>query len=1076
MAEAVGVALGTLALLSTFKDCIDLFSTISAIKSLGLDYEILNTKLDIEKTLLLQWVDRVRLLHPKNYDRRLNDARTNKVVSSILASIKLLLSETTGLQTRYGLKPVEKPRDGLTREEMQTTIIPSMSVPRMKQFRRDFDSLSLRVHATQRESSIKQRCFWVVRDKEKFSGLVRELSGFIGKLNAVIPATQEPIELMTRKDLENIIGLRQVQLVLEAAKEHEVGIVDLAHENITQRCQQRVLDCLWYPMIDERRSNVAQAHFKTLQWALSPPTPEVEWDDLSEWLRSGSGVYWVSGKAGSGKSTLMKYLYQNSDARAALETWATGWRLIMANFFFWNLGTPEQKNLEGLSRGLLYYVLDTDRSLIPQILPTMWREAHNAENGNMRLPSSGEMGEAFSKLKFEVTKHKFCFYIDGLDEYTGSPQTGVAFISSLISSGNIKVVVSSRPTPACVQEFSDGSKLQLQDLTRDDIKTYINDTIGSHRHIQDLMTMDPKAIQKIFGDLVNKASGVFLWVILACRSLLEGFAAFDYPDELQRRVDELPPELESLFKHILNRIEPRYQIQAAKLLKICHQKRIYPEAEPSSQNFDISDGIYTLGLALVDEHELDMRHVPELRPLTLDEKRMKCKVLEARLRSRCCGLVEVQKASGRKQRCFCGHQPFQTGRSFYSPIPENVLAEPTAMTHGLVDSMVEFMHRTVFEFLSNPEVWSLDCLQVPDNNFDANAVISRMSLQLAYVAAREEKVDATIVNELLTEAIFCAQYADESSGNIAASILYSFSQISAALINALGQKADFNYAYPCFGEIKKYVRSSKKAMAQLALVLAVELGLTNAVKRFALVGLLSHTQDTNFLWHAIDRPLTNWLPTFWLDVSPKMIELLLLKGIDPNTTFMRSSRHQTTQTTPWKCWLQYMRSSHALGSASVAAEVTELFLKGGADVNVHVSDPTQSIEDLIEQRLIASIDNVLDLELVFTRDQRAVRTRYDDILQLIARKRIRENTQMDPAWQDRTSKDWQATRAVSPKASTHKNLQIANGEQRKRLNSTSEMPSGLADRDQPDRSIKRRKVLDEREQSEFRSGIGTNPQ
>ncbi len=108
-----------------------------------------------------------------------------------------------------------------------------------------------------------------------------------------------------------------------------------------------------------------------------------------------------------------------------------------------------------------------------------------------------------------------------------------AFINSLVSSGNVKIVVSSRPIPACVQAFSSRPKLQLQDLTRDDIKTYVDDTIRSHPHVQNLMTMEPQMLQKILEDLMNKASGVFLWVVLACRSLLEGFAAFDYPDELQ---------------------------------------------------------------------------------------------------------------------------------------------------------------------------------------------------------------------------------------------------------------------------------------------------------------------------------------------------------------------------------------------------------------------------------------------------------------------------------------------------------------------------------------------------------------
>ena len=226
MAEAVGLVLGTVALLSTFKDCIDLFSTISAAKSLGVDYEIVNTKLDIEKVLFLQWVDRVRLLHHCDYDRRLDDPRINKTVSSILTSIRLLLSESTNLQSRYGMRRVET----------ETAIVPTISGPRMNQFIQDFENLSLRIHATQRGSSIKQRFFWVVRDKEKFSSLIHELSGFVSKLNAIIPAVQEPIGGMTRKDLERIRNLHQVQLVLEAAKEYEAGVADLAQENITHRC------------------------------------------------------------------------------------------------------------------------------------------------------------------------------------------------------------------------------------------------------------------------------------------------------------------------------------------------------------------------------------------------------------------------------------------------------------------------------------------------------------------------------------------------------------------------------------------------------------------------------------------------------------------------------------------------------------------------------------------------------------------------------------------------------------------------------------------------------------------------
>ncbi|KAK7991731.1 Heterokaryon incompatibility protein s [Apiospora saccharicola] len=70
-----------------------------------------------------------------------------------------------------------------------------------------------------------------------------------------------------------------------------------------------------------------------------------------------------------------------------------------------------------------------------------------------------------------------------------------------------------------------------------------------------MMTMDPSALC----DVAKKASGVFLWAIVACRSLIQGFEAFDYLNELRNRANEPPTMLEDVFEHILTRIEPCYQ-------------------------------------------------------------------------------------------------------------------------------------------------------------------------------------------------------------------------------------------------------------------------------------------------------------------------------------------------------------------------------------------------------------------------------------------------------------------------------------------------------------------------------------
>ncbi|KAK8045350.1 flavonoid 3'-5'-hydroxylase [Apiospora rasikravindrae] len=104
--EVAGLAVGAIALVNLFKDAIDVFSYISAAKSLGDDCEILDTMLDIEKLMLLQWAERVQLLHGDR-GRRLDNFATRQVVSRVLGSIHLLLSKGSGLQHRYGVEKVE---------------------------------------------------------------------------------------------------------------------------------------------------------------------------------------------------------------------------------------------------------------------------------------------------------------------------------------------------------------------------------------------------------------------------------------------------------------------------------------------------------------------------------------------------------------------------------------------------------------------------------------------------------------------------------------------------------------------------------------------------------------------------------------------------------------------------------------------------------------------------------------------------------------------------------------------------------------------------------------------------------
>jgi len=69
-------------------------------------------------------------------------------------------------------------------------------------------------------------------------------------------------------------------------------------------------------------------------------------------------------------------------------------------------------------------------------------------------------------------------------------------------------------------------------------------------------------------EIVEKADGVFLWVVLVVRSLLNGIRNRDDVLVLQQRLRRIPRELEPLYNHLLSLIEPIYLPWASRTFQI----------------------------------------------------------------------------------------------------------------------------------------------------------------------------------------------------------------------------------------------------------------------------------------------------------------------------------------------------------------------------------------------------------------------------------------------------------------------------------------------------------------------------
>lgn len=222
------------------------------------------------------------------------------------------------------------------------------------------------------------------------------------------------------------------------------SLSDLTNPEMQRRA--RVLRSLRFGYMTSRYLNITDAHVQTFKWLFSdnslPENGPHSKVFFTEWLRSGTGTYWISGKPGSGKSTLMKYIVNHPETTLALKSWSKASNLTIAKFFFWNAGTAMQKSLLGLLQSLLFEILSRRPEWIPAICPTRW-------SSDVASLAQWTMVELKSVLKHllrqEVTpSDKFCFFIDGLDEYDGDMHDILDCLYEIDCSTQIKLCLSSR--------------------------------------------------------------------------------------------------------------------------------------------------------------------------------------------------------------------------------------------------------------------------------------------------------------------------------------------------------------------------------------------------------------------------------------------------------------------------------------------------------------------------------------------------------------------------------------------------------------------------------------------------------
>ena len=402
---------------------------------------------------------------------------------------------------------------------------------------------------------------------------------------------------------------------------------------LPQTRENDILGWLNYRHMSLRQDEVDTSYEATFDWVLedSPPGPQVPWDDLASYLRHDTRTpYFICGKAGSGKSTLMKHIASHDKTQSYLQKWAASdnSKLLISQFFFWNLGTGLQKSCEGLLRALLHSVLVEYPEFIPVVFPLFYYNW----SGDLDAPNYTELKKAWSELVIKASPFlKLALFIDGVDELDGDHADLSLFLRSL-STPKVKIVVSSRPINECLRIFGHPS-LRLERLTAGDMEVFVQGRLASHKVLDWHRKYHPTECGEIVAEIKNKADGVFIWVKLVVKILIKVLDDGGTIADLRGNLHSLPGDLEELYARMLRKIPEDYRQQAYEIFLLL---QTWQSAISQESFHDM-----TLHFAMRPPQEsLELPIKPE------EHEKMCRDQTAARVRSRCCGLVEVREENG----------------------------------------------------------------------------------------------------------------------------------------------------------------------------------------------------------------------------------------------------------------------------------------------------------------------------------------------------------------------------------------------------------------------------------------------
>ena len=300
---------------------------------------------------------------------------------------------------------------------------------------------------------------------------------------------------------------------------------------------------------------------------------------FAKWLLNDQALFWIQGKPGSGKSTMMSYIEKASRSWQVGSPLGSRWNIVRF-FFDFRAQSSLANNLEGFLRSLLFQILKQN--------PSSGNELHRLEErfGNYEADkwAGNTLKDAFIKVLLE-TSVNMCILVDGLDEFSGNMHELMTLFHKTPSKTRtghlVKICLASRPHPVIELALVDRPSLQMQAHNTKAIEQYAFTTM-------EILGVAAYDTRRFSGGIAKISEGVFLWARFAVKEIIDGCAEGEDLRELNQRLEELPSDMEELYAHIFRGMNSRDHDEARIMFQlVCFAQVMSPNSFHSIQYLNL---------------------------------------------------------------------------------------------------------------------------------------------------------------------------------------------------------------------------------------------------------------------------------------------------------------------------------------------------------------------------------------------------------------------------------------------------------------------------------------------------------